>query len=269
MSVLWRLQRWVLLRRALPLPVLVGRVIVVAPHPDDETIGAGAVVARAAANGAEVQVIVVSDGAASHDTDDRDTLVQQRKAEALAATARLGVVSADVAFLSIPDQAVGEHSASLIDQLGDLASADWVIAPHIVDANPDHRATAAAVAHVVERQRAATGSGPIVLSYPVWYWHRWAWMTTEASRPRRLLALMVGPTSGALTSSVMVERSKDAHRSKVAALLAYESQLNGWDGDESMLSDSVVGEARSGTEMFFLDKADRARIQAQSEAGRR
>ncbi|MDT8855731.1 PIG-L deacetylase family protein [Paracoccaceae bacterium Fryx2] len=43
-----------------------GDVVVLAPHPDDETLGCGGAIAALAARGRRCQVIVVTDGARSH-----------------------------------------------------------------------------------------------------------------------------------------------------------------------------------------------------------
>src|SRR5258708_3612394 len=38
------------------------RVLIIAPHPDDESIGTGALIQRVAAAGGRVQVVVITDG---------------------------------------------------------------------------------------------------------------------------------------------------------------------------------------------------------------
>jgi len=73
-------------------------LVVVAPHPDDETILAGGVIAAARARGARVAVIVVTNG---DFTCERDGHARQR--ETLAALERLAVSEDDVHFLGYPD----------------------------------------------------------------------------------------------------------------------------------------------------------------------
>src|SRR5687767_6864064 len=41
------------------------RVMVVAPHPDDETLGCGGTIAKHAAAGDQVEVLIITDGGAS------------------------------------------------------------------------------------------------------------------------------------------------------------------------------------------------------------
>src|SRR5436309_3449421 len=76
--------------------------LVIAPHPDDETLGCGATIARKTAAGTSVHVVVVADGSRGHATDDladHSGLAARREAECRAALARLGVGADDVVFL--------------------------------------------------------------------------------------------------------------------------------------------------------------------------
>ena len=73
-------------------------VLVVAPHPDDEVLIAGGVLARARAEGRRVAVVVVTNG---DFTCERDGHVRQD--ETIAALASLGVAEDDVIFLGYPD----------------------------------------------------------------------------------------------------------------------------------------------------------------------
>src|SRR5262245_45504080 len=85
-------------------------IVVVAAHPDDETLGLGASTATLAARGVRVQVVVVSDGSASHphlSPAQRDRLARTRRAELSSATRLLGVRRP--IWLGLPDGAVSDH----------------------------------------------------------------------------------------------------------------------------------------------------------------
>lgn len=74
-----------------PLPA---RAVVVAPHPDDEVLGAVGIMALLAAAGVSVRVVAVSDGEASHPHSPTITPAQLagiRRAEQHLALARLGL----------------------------------------------------------------------------------------------------------------------------------------------------------------------------------
>jgi LmbE family N-acetylglucosaminyl deacetylase len=91
------------------------RVVVVAPHPDDETIAAGGLIRRLVGAGATVQVVFVTSGDGYPDAvraslhgrppDAADYLAygSLRRREALDATRRLGLSRAAVHFLAFPD----------------------------------------------------------------------------------------------------------------------------------------------------------------------
>jgi len=49
---------------AQPIPLSFGRTLVIAPHPDDEVLGAGGTIARLAAEGERVFVAIVTEGRA-------------------------------------------------------------------------------------------------------------------------------------------------------------------------------------------------------------
>ena len=87
------------------------RVLAVGAHPDDIEFGCGATLARWAASGSEVVLLVLTDG--SKGTWDRDAdvaaLVEVRRAEQEAAARTLG--AAGVEFLDLVD---GELEACLL-----------------------------------------------------------------------------------------------------------------------------------------------------------
>jgi LmbE family N-acetylglucosaminyl deacetylase len=75
------------------------QVIVIAPHPDDETLAAGGAIFDWTRGGLDVRVVIATDGARSHDHRD---IARIRQAEALAAAEHLGVAQR-VTFLNLPD----------------------------------------------------------------------------------------------------------------------------------------------------------------------
>jgi LmbE family N-acetylglucosaminyl deacetylase len=90
-------------------------VLVFAPHPDDETIAAGGLLARLTRSGTPVRVVFVTSGdgypravreelRARRPTDtDYTAMGELRKREATAAAARLGLRPGDLVFLGFPD----------------------------------------------------------------------------------------------------------------------------------------------------------------------
>ena len=83
-----------------------GRAVVLAPHPDDESLGVGGVIASLVDLGLPVGVVFLTDGGASHHgsaSHPPDELEELRRSEARAACRALGVKDDAVAFLGLPD----------------------------------------------------------------------------------------------------------------------------------------------------------------------
>lgn len=103
---LLRLLRLALSVRSSPLTLDSGPILVVAPHPDDETLGCGGLILRARQKQQSVSVLFLTDGAASHPghpTLTPQALASQRRSEAREAASLLGLADTDVAFLDLPD----------------------------------------------------------------------------------------------------------------------------------------------------------------------
>lgn len=84
-------------------------ILVVAPHPDDETLGCGGAIALLRQLDLDVKVLVVSDGTQSHPNSlayPPVALKQLRQRESLTALNILGVAPEAVTFLNLPDGAV-------------------------------------------------------------------------------------------------------------------------------------------------------------------
>lgn len=159
--------RWLARIAALPAWVVPERahVVVVSPHPDDETLGLGGTLQRLVARGARVDLLAVTDGDASH--PGVPGLGARRRRELGDALGRLGVAAATrVHHLAVADGDVAGHTGTLERAVRRVATPDsLVLAPRPDDGHADHDAAGRAatlVAHDV---------GATAWSYPVWAWH--------------------------------------------------------------------------------------------------
>ncbi len=151
-----------------------GGLVVVAPHPDDESLGCGGLIAEACARGTPMRLVVVSDGAGSHPGSRRYPplrLRALREEETRAAAAELGLPASAIRFLGLPDRFVpvsgpqaGAAGAAIAAAAREVeAGAVCVTWRH--DPHCDHLAAADLVAAV----RDSLG-GARVLAYPIWGW---------------------------------------------------------------------------------------------------
>jgi LmbE family N-acetylglucosaminyl deacetylase len=142
--------------------------VVLAPHPDDETLGCGGTIALKTRAGSPVTVVIATDGRLSPRRigTSADEIVATRRREASAAAAILGAGEpvhlpfADGQLRSCPD----DLEKIVAEQLRALA-VDQVFAPSPGDPHPDHAALGAAVRRVLS---AWTGPAPQLLEYPIW-----------------------------------------------------------------------------------------------------
>jgi len=213
--------------------------VVVAPHPDDETLGCGATIARKTAAGARVRVVIATDGRASHTVDGRDAeqLVARRRAEALSACAELGVPEADVVFLDLLDGGLRDSRAELHDGLSAVLrkeTAEQLFITASCDGHPDHDVVSSVVVEVLAT---LGGTRPLVLEYPVWMWSHWPF--TAPRTPVGALARAIREPLRRLREvrpwSVPTAEFLECKR---AALARYESQLGG--GVDAALEPSFV-----------------------------
>jgi LmbE family N-acetylglucosaminyl deacetylase len=124
------------------------RILVVAPHPDDETVGAGGVAALHAQAGDAVTILIVTDGRAARAGGlAPEEMARRRHEEVLRAAGALGVN--DVIWLGLPQ--TDWSDTQLAAALAPLAcAADIVYAPSCVDFHPDHHRVARTIAHVAK-----------------------------------------------------------------------------------------------------------------------
>jgi LmbE family N-acetylglucosaminyl deacetylase len=132
-----------------------GPVLVVAPHPDDETIGAGGALARHADQRDAVTVLVATSGEATG--GGHGNVPAQREAECRAACGDLGV--GEPIFLRLPDRGLTAHVRALADAVRRDGAAT-IYCPSPLDPHRDHRAVNEAVA--------LAGLDATVYGYEVW-----------------------------------------------------------------------------------------------------
>jgi LmbE family N-acetylglucosaminyl deacetylase len=148
-------------------------ILVLAPHPDDESIGCGGLIAEHHASGHGVFVMVLTDGTGSH-TSSREypssRLAALRMQEARNAVTALGLPDNRIEFLGVRDGHAprsGKALHEVVERVSEYALArrvrvictTWMHDPH-----PDHEA-----AHRIG-QLVAQKIDARLLSYPVWTW---------------------------------------------------------------------------------------------------
>jgi LmbE family N-acetylglucosaminyl deacetylase len=211
-------------------------LVVAAPHPDDEVLGVGGLLATAHAAGVRVEIVAVTDGEASHPRSGALTpleLARRRRRETAEALRRLGLERTPVHRLELPDGRVADHRLTLAVALGALLTASsWCLAPVAGDGHPDHEATTQAA------QTACARTGARLVEYPVWLWH-WA----EPDDPRV-------PWGRARR----IELTPAVAAGKRTALEAFATQIRPLGpgvGDSPILPPRVLARFTRGTEIVF------------------
>jgi LmbE family N-acetylglucosaminyl deacetylase len=195
------------------------RVLVVAAHPDDETIGAGALLGRLRA----VEVVFITDGAPRDGEDARargfsgiESYAAARRLEAKDALGLAGVAPAATTWLDISDKEAVRHLAELARRLEAfiVARQPSVVIGHPYEGgHPDHDATAFAVQLGCRRIERAGGIAPRILEFGSYHAD-----PAGSGAPRRLEFL---PADVEVITRPLDEGER---RRKAAMLACYRSQ---------------------------------------------
>ncbi|WEN16854.1 PIG-L family deacetylase [Rhodanobacter sp. AS-Z3] len=158
------------------------RLLVVAPHPDDETIANGLLIQQVRAAGGEVRVLLLTAGDNNPwpqrwlerrlciGVEDRRRWAQRRQSEFLQALRCLGLSESDQRSLGWPDMGLTEHLlqecdaavAALLAAINEFQPS-LLLVPALSDHHPDHGA-----AHVLLRLALAEyPASPVLLTYLV------------------------------------------------------------------------------------------------------
>jgi LmbE family N-acetylglucosaminyl deacetylase len=201
-------------------------MLVIAPHPDDETLGAGGLIARQRMRGTDVIVAAVTDGENCY--PDSVGMGEIRCLEQEGALQRLGVERDNIVRLRLPDSAVSSDEEELVERLMPLISSEThVVAPWPGDFHPDHEACGRAATEVARR------AGARLTFYFFWTWHRG---TIHLIRNLSLRSLSL---------------DVQALRAKTEALLHHRSQLVRESGDP-ILPELLLAPARRPYEVFLV-----------------
>jgi LmbE family N-acetylglucosaminyl deacetylase len=167
------------------------RLVVVAPHPDDEVLAAGGLLAATARAGNEQLLVAVTDGKASHPGSlcwPAEKLGAQRRRETAAALRALGAGACAVVRLGLDDGGIAAATARLGDALAVvIRPGDVVVSPWRFDGHPDHEAVGQIVAML------ARAGGIDHLEAPIWAWH-WAVPGDHRMPWRQAVVVRLGPS---------------------------------------------------------------------------
>lgn len=148
-----------------PVPDLgKGPIMVVGAHPDDEAVGAGGSLIKAAAQGRRIEIAFLTSGQPS--TEDPEAIAEVRTGEAKKAATAL---SAGLQFFGAPvrnlsrDRDYTEKAVTWLAALMTDIKPQAVLCPFPLDAHSDHRITSWATAHAIEK----SGQKPIVWAYEI------------------------------------------------------------------------------------------------------
>jgi LmbE family N-acetylglucosaminyl deacetylase len=212
------------------------RAVIVAPHPDDEVLGCGGLMAQLALLPREVLLIAASDGENSHAPGSAWTpalLGQVRPAETAAALACLGMRRIAVLRAGLPDGGVARHRTRLEAMLrAHLRPSDVLFASWRLDGHPDHETVGMAAAS------AARATGCSLLEMPIWAWN-WSAPGDGNIAWRRARKLL-------LDDAALIKKS--------AAIRCYRSQIeaDASTGNPAVLQQRDLAHFRRRYEVFFL-----------------
>ncbi len=165
-------------RPTLPAPpgacerVFASSALAIAPHPDDEVLGPGGLLAQLAASGAAVRVLFLSDGGGGEEpVADRADYAARRRAESARSVEILGLAGCDL--LDLPDGGLAERLDEIAEGIRRALLSqrpDLLLVPSPLEASADHRAAFAALHRLLAPLRGealADFAGLRILAYEV------------------------------------------------------------------------------------------------------
>jgi LmbE family N-acetylglucosaminyl deacetylase len=206
--------------------------VVFSPHPDDETLGCGGTINKKKQAGADIKIVMVTDGSRSHSAlISKEKLKSIRSKEALAACHVLGVEKNDVIFLEFENGKLSKNFQSAVSKVKEIlvnVQPKEIFIPYNKEPvfwSEDHLATSRVVLSALE----SSGLKTVVNEYPIGFWCHWPWVSMFSQNQLRgsLLAWKTYLFSGLnmLTDFRYFVCIKDVLETKRAALLQHKSQM--------------------------------------------
>lgn len=209
-----------------------GRILIVAPHPDDEVIGCGGLIAQLVSEGRTPHIIIMTGGEGSHRscclTSDNDIKTARRRLTRHALNI-LGVKEEYIHELDFPDGGISatHPEADKLSCLISKISPDIIFVPHWGEGWPDHVNTAEIIKDMVS-------ANTHIYEYCVWMWYYNVWRGLNWKNAFRQTM------------------TQEEHRLKLAAMDAYIKPLapcgKPWSGD---LPDIFINANSGNTELYF------------------
>jgi LmbE family N-acetylglucosaminyl deacetylase len=199
-------------------PSATDRVMLLAPHPDDEILAAGVLLSRSVAAGAAVRVVLATDGEANVwvqrlverrirvTAQARARFAAKRRSEAECALGGVGVPESEIVSLGLPDTGLTDvllsGSPEPVDRIAAAVAAfepTLLLVPSIADTHPDHSALGVLARLALDRRG---GAAPRLLEYVV---H--------------------GDSARLSPADVAIEPSPDERRAKCVAMLCHATPM--------------------------------------------
>lgn len=223
------------------LPDTIERLLVVVAHPDDETLGAGGLIAMAATRGVATTVVVASNGEASHPnspTHSATRLAEIRRVEVTQAVHELHP-GAELHLLGRPDSGLSAHVDEISDAIDRHVDATTLlVTPWSGDRHPDHQACADAATVVTQR------TGIEHWQFPIWAWH-WATPNSPEFPLGRLRCLPLDDAAIAAKTRALAEH------------VSQHTSLSPAPGDEVLLHPSMLAHFQRSYEVFVVEEPAR------------
>ena len=134
-------------------------IYVFSPHPDDEVLACGGVIAKKIQEGFVVKIVVLTSGEKSHASYNNsllDNLSKIRESESIRSSEILGVQKENITFLRYPDSKINENKINITKDILNILTKDInktveIYAPHIYDRHIDHKASNEIVLDVIDK----------------------------------------------------------------------------------------------------------------------
>jgi LmbE family N-acetylglucosaminyl deacetylase len=141
-------------------------ILVIAPHPDDESIGCGGTISLHTAKGDRVVALFLTSGELGLQNLPREKAWATREREAKRAAKILGV--AELFFLRQPDWFLGDHIEATSEKLSPILEQELpeiIYLPHAAEWHPDHKAASPILCGALEKIKKFS---PALRTYEVW-----------------------------------------------------------------------------------------------------